>query len=193
MTPERLGVIGVGYVGLVTAACFAHAGHDVVCLDIDEAKLERAARRRGADPRARASSALLTGGRDAADVHVVGGGALRARRDRVRVRRHAADARRATPTSSRVEAVIAAIPAGTTDARAGDEVDGAAGHGRAAAAHARRARPRRGRLRLEPGVPARGQRDPRLPAPRPRRRGRRGARGRRAHRGALPRHSAARS
>ncbi len=38
---ERLGVIGVGYVGLVTAACFAQAGHEVVCLDIDEAKLDR--------------------------------------------------------------------------------------------------------------------------------------------------------
>jgi len=34
-------VIGVGYVGLVTAACFARAGYDVVCLDVDEAKLER--------------------------------------------------------------------------------------------------------------------------------------------------------
>jgi UDPglucose 6-dehydrogenase len=41
MSSERLGVIGVGYVGLVTAACFARAGYDVVCLDIDEAKLER--------------------------------------------------------------------------------------------------------------------------------------------------------
>ena len=41
MSRERLGVIGVGYVGLVTAACFAQAGHEVVCLDIDEAKLER--------------------------------------------------------------------------------------------------------------------------------------------------------
>jgi UDPglucose 6-dehydrogenase len=38
---ERLGVIGVGYVGLVTAACFARAGYDVCCLDIDEAKLAR--------------------------------------------------------------------------------------------------------------------------------------------------------
>ena len=34
-------MIGVGYVGLVTAACFAQAGYDVVCLDIDEAKLAR--------------------------------------------------------------------------------------------------------------------------------------------------------
>src|SRR3982074_2377703 len=41
MTPERLGVIGVGYVGLVTSACFAQSGHEVVCLDIDEAKLDQ--------------------------------------------------------------------------------------------------------------------------------------------------------
>ncbi|MDX6631263.1 MAG: UDPglucose 6-dehydrogenase [Gaiellales bacterium] len=41
MSTERLGVIGVGYVGLVTAACFAQAGYDVACLDIDEAKLAR--------------------------------------------------------------------------------------------------------------------------------------------------------
>jgi UDPglucose 6-dehydrogenase len=41
MSTERLGVIGVGYVGLVTAACFAQAGYEVACLDIDEAKLAR--------------------------------------------------------------------------------------------------------------------------------------------------------
>jgi UDPglucose 6-dehydrogenase len=34
-----IGVIGVGWVGLVTAACFAELGHDVWCRDIDEAKL----------------------------------------------------------------------------------------------------------------------------------------------------------
>jgi len=34
-----VGVIGIGYVGLVTAACFAHLGHEVVCLDIDEARI----------------------------------------------------------------------------------------------------------------------------------------------------------
>src|SRR5215216_320042 len=28
-------VIGAGYVGLTTAACFSHLGHDVVCADID--------------------------------------------------------------------------------------------------------------------------------------------------------------
>jgi UDPglucose 6-dehydrogenase len=34
-----IGVIGVGYVGLVTGVCFATLGHHVVCMDIDEAKI----------------------------------------------------------------------------------------------------------------------------------------------------------
>ncbi|HKJ37073.1 MAG TPA: UDP-glucose/GDP-mannose dehydrogenase family protein [Solirubrobacterales bacterium] len=36
---EAIGVIGVGWVGLVTAACFAEQGHDVWAMDIDEAKV----------------------------------------------------------------------------------------------------------------------------------------------------------
>ncbi len=36
---SRIAVIGTGYVGLTTGACFAHIGHDVVCADIDEAKI----------------------------------------------------------------------------------------------------------------------------------------------------------
>jgi len=35
-----VGVIGVGYVGLVTAACFAELGHDVVCLDVKAERIE---------------------------------------------------------------------------------------------------------------------------------------------------------
>ena len=39
-TQRSVGVVGVGYVGLVTAVCIAHLGHQVVCLDVDEAKIE---------------------------------------------------------------------------------------------------------------------------------------------------------
>jgi UDPglucose 6-dehydrogenase len=38
---EPIGVIGVGWVGLVTAACFAEIGHRVVAMDIDAKKVER--------------------------------------------------------------------------------------------------------------------------------------------------------
>jgi len=35
----RLSVIGCGYVGLVTGACLAEAGHEVMCTDIDDARI----------------------------------------------------------------------------------------------------------------------------------------------------------
>jgi len=37
----RLSVIGCGYVGLVTGACLAEAGHDVVCTDIDRERIAK--------------------------------------------------------------------------------------------------------------------------------------------------------
>ncbi len=36
----RLAVIGCGYVGLVTGACLAAAGHEVFCTDIDETRID---------------------------------------------------------------------------------------------------------------------------------------------------------
>ena len=35
----RLAVVGCGYVGLVTGACLAEAGHDVICTDIDTERI----------------------------------------------------------------------------------------------------------------------------------------------------------
>src|SRR3954463_8503600 len=36
----RIAMIGTGYVGLVSGACFSDFGHDVVCVDKDERKIE---------------------------------------------------------------------------------------------------------------------------------------------------------
>lgn len=35
----RISIVGTGYVGLVTGACFAEVGHEVVCVDNDEKKV----------------------------------------------------------------------------------------------------------------------------------------------------------
>jgi UDPglucose 6-dehydrogenase len=37
----KITVYGSGYVGLVTGACLAEVGNNVICMDIDEAKIER--------------------------------------------------------------------------------------------------------------------------------------------------------
>ncbi|MFL5404833.1 MAG: 2-dehydropantoate 2-reductase N-terminal domain-containing protein, partial [Myxococcales bacterium] len=44
----RIAVVGTGYVGLVAGVCFADSGHDVVCVDVDEAKIS--ALQRGESP-----------------------------------------------------------------------------------------------------------------------------------------------
>ena len=37
---KKITVVGTGYVGLVTGTCFAETGNDVLCVDIDQAKVE---------------------------------------------------------------------------------------------------------------------------------------------------------
>jgi UDPglucose 6-dehydrogenase len=114
MTPERLGVIGVGYVGLVTAACFAQAGHDVVCLDIDEAKLARL--RAGEVPiHEPGVEELLTGGRERL-AFTSSASELFERADIAFVCVDTPPSASGDADLSRVEAVIASIPQGTADA-----------------------------------------------------------------------------
>ncbi len=37
----RITIFGTGYVGLVTGACFAEVGNDVICVDVDAGKIDR--------------------------------------------------------------------------------------------------------------------------------------------------------
>ncbi|MBC6996290.1 UDP-glucose/GDP-mannose dehydrogenase family protein [Neolewinella lacunae] len=37
----KIAVVGTGYVGLVTGTCFAETGNEVICVDIDAAKVEK--------------------------------------------------------------------------------------------------------------------------------------------------------
>ena len=37
----RIAMIGTGYVGLVSGACFSEFGVDVICVDKDQSKIEK--------------------------------------------------------------------------------------------------------------------------------------------------------
>ena len=48
----KITVVGTGYVGLVSGACLADVGNDVLCLDLDAGKIKHSERRRHPDLRA---------------------------------------------------------------------------------------------------------------------------------------------
>ena len=50
----KITMTGTGYVGLVTGACLAEVGNDVLCLDVDRGKIDVLRGGRRADSRARA-------------------------------------------------------------------------------------------------------------------------------------------
>ncbi|MDD3019952.1 MAG: FAD-dependent monooxygenase, partial [Alphaproteobacteria bacterium] len=37
----KIGVVGTGYVGLVSGTCFAEFGVEVICIDKDKSKIDR--------------------------------------------------------------------------------------------------------------------------------------------------------
>src|SRR5438874_4459192 len=37
----RIAIVGTGYVGLVTGACFADLGHEIACVDVDPEKVDK--------------------------------------------------------------------------------------------------------------------------------------------------------
>ena len=38
---RKIGVVGAGHIGLVTAACFAEMGNSVICCDNDKEKIKK--------------------------------------------------------------------------------------------------------------------------------------------------------
>ena len=178
----RIAMIGTGYVGLVSGACFADFGHQVTCVDKDGDKIAALAPRRNPDFRARPRCAggLQCEGR-AAGFHHRSRGAGRGGRCGVHRGRHAVAARRRPRRSELCPCRRARDRGGAGRLHRGrHQIDRAGRHRRRSRAPDPRSQSvgRRGG-RLQSGIPARGRRDPRLQIPGPHR-GRHLGRARRA-------------
>jgi UDPglucose 6-dehydrogenase len=74
----QIAVIGAGYVGLTTAACFSHLGHDVVCADVNAERVAQLTK--GEVPIVEAGlDALVRDGLDRGNLQFVVGNAAAAR------------------------------------------------------------------------------------------------------------------
>ena len=163
----RIVMIGTGYVGLVSGACFADFGHQVVCVDKDDGKDRGAEARRNPDLRAGSGPA----GRDQCEgrpavVHHRAERSGRRSRCRVHRGRHALAPRR-RPCRPHLRACGRARDRSRAERlyRRHHQVDGADRHRRRCRAdHARDQSGRGRRRRLQSGIPARGRGDPRLQA-----------------------------
>ena len=167
----RVTMIGAGYVGLVSGACFADFGHQVTVIDRDAGRDRRAQPRRNSDLRARPGRPRRSElpRRPARIRH---GNAARGRcRSRVHRGGYAvAPRRRSCRSELRLRRGARDRAGSLRRGRGGDEIDGPRGYRRRDRTHPARAASGRGhRGRVQPGIPARGRRHPGFQASRPHR------------------------
>ena len=160
----RVAMIGTGYVGLVSGACFADFGHHVTCVDKDAGKIAALDARRDADLRAgpRRAGRRQRRGRAAelhhrsarrrcaeADAVFIAVGTPSRRGDGHADLTYVYDAAR--EIAAALDGFTVVVTKSTVPVGTGDEVERII----------REARPRRGfRRRLQPGIPARRRGDP---------------------------------
>ena len=165
VAPMKVAVFGAGYVGLVTGACFAELGHDVVVRDVVEAKVD--ALRAGVVPiHEPGLDEILARNARASALHHRGRGGGRRRRRRLHRGRHAADLLGRRGSLRRLDCRRRA-PAGRPPDRPRDEEHRPRRHGSRRAPSARRPGSRERGVRVESGVHRRGYSRAGLHAPRP--------------------------